>query len=134
MDRTEKRLWRLLAGLGILELALNALLLLVPWQDRDGLISGVLSGGLVAVWALLQKPPYHQMFRSLSIVLRIAFIMAGTAILILGVFVSGWGAPDPLSYAIVRIIALIVMILILLVLYPLFSKSMDALWLRVTRR
>jgi quinol-cytochrome oxidoreductase complex cytochrome b subunit len=131
---TERQLWRLLASFGVFMVAINALFLLVPWQDRNGLISGAVGGGLVGVWSLLQNPPYRDAFRSLSKVRRLAFILTGTAVLILGIFVSSWGAPDPLFYRIARIVVLIFMILVLLVLYPLFSKSMDALWLRFTRR
>jgi quinol-cytochrome oxidoreductase complex cytochrome b subunit len=134
MDMTERRLWRLLAGCGIFLVAVNALFLLAPWQHRSGLTSGALGGGLVGAWTLLQKPQYREAFRSFPMVRRLAFILAAIAILILAVFVSSWGAPDPLSYDIVRLVSLIFMILILLVLYPLFSKSMDALWLRFTRR
>jgi hypothetical protein len=134
MDMTERRLWRLLAGCGIFMVAVNALFLLVPWQHRCGLTSGALGGELLGAWTLLQKPQYRGAFRSFSMVRRLTLILAATAISILAVFVSGWGAPDPLSYDTVSLAALIFMILILLVLYPPFSKSMDALWLRFTRR
>jgi hypothetical protein len=131
MDSPERRLWLLLAVTAATAVGANALLLLFPWRSRP---HGFAAGFFAAMIFLLNMPYCRAVFRSLSGSRRTLYIVAAFATLALAVSISNWGAPAPLTLDIRTIAVFFFLLVLFLALYPSFSKTMDALWLRFTRR
>ena len=127
MKAPERRLWLVLAAIGIAAGGLNAILLRLPWQHRYG---GFAVGAFVGLFILIDKPYCRAAFQSLSSVRRTLFIVAAFVTLALVVAIGNWGAPWQFDLDIAEPVGF----LCLFMLYLAFSKAMDALWLRFTRR
>ncbi|MGC2637237.1 MAG: hypothetical protein WA294_08650 [Acidobacteriaceae bacterium] len=125
VSETERRLWIAFGGSGAVLIGLT--FLFSAWFPRNGALVG---GAFVGLMAIASRPDQRRTFLALPKARRALFILAVGALFIFVIVLANRREPAPLLFD----IAEIVIFAALLLLYAIFSKVMDALWLRFTRR
>lgn len=125
MNSAERRLWLTVVSGGLVLLALTALLAALSWS------AGSSAGGVITLLMIFgSNPAWRRDFESLSNGRRALLMVAIAAISAVIVVVGNRKMPSPFLFDIGELAA----IAALLLLYTLFSKAMDALWARFSRR
>lgn len=125
MGSGERRLWRVVGAMAAVCIVIAALCKYFFVSRSEGIVFLV-----VGLFVLGGRPDLHRDFQSLSRANRVLLILTIAATGIAVIVIGNFGQPDSWLFDLVELAALAV----LLLLYSLFSKAMDALWLRFVKR
>jgi hypothetical protein len=130
MGSSRRTLWILIGVIALFTLAASWLDSRMPAEPDFGIMVCIL-GGMIPITT---NRVFQECWRSLRRLDQALLILAWYALFVAAVVYHNRRVPSPAGLDITVCAATPIMGAVLYLLYRAFSKSMDALWLRVTRR